>query len=59
MLGSATLMFFHEHETHTVKDLLKGFGDLDSVFRKSGYGKYAARLGMSFSSTVAAGKVDH
>lgn len=38
-----------------VDSLLAEFGSgLDKVFLDSGYGKYAARLGLSFSSTVEA-----
>lgn len=32
--------------------LLSQLGDLESVYVKSGPGKYAARLGLSFSSTI-------
>ncbi|TFK81241.1 RdRP-domain-containing protein [Polyporus arcularius HHB13444] len=46
------LMFFREDEAWSVERLLASFGDLPSVYLKSGYGKYAARLGLSFSSTV-------
>ncbi|TBU29169.1 RdRP-domain-containing protein [Dichomitus squalens] len=46
------LMFFHEGEGWTVERMLESFGDLPGVYLKSGYGKYAARLGLSFSSTV-------
>ena len=50
-------MFFHEDADHRVKDLMRSFGDLDSVFVKHGYGKYAARFGLSFSSTAPAADV--
>ncbi|KAI1792587.1 RdRP-domain-containing protein [Ganoderma leucocontextum] len=46
------LMFFREGDDWTVRRLLESFGDLPAVYLKSGYGKYAARLGLSFSSTV-------
>ena len=46
------LMFFREDHEWTVQRLLSSFGDLPSVYLKSGYGKYSARLGLSFSSTV-------
>ena len=46
------LMFFCEGDDWTVERLLESFGNLPAVYLKSGYGKYAARLGMSFSSTV-------
>lgn len=46
------LMFFREDEDWSVERLLFQFGDLPSVYLDSGYGKYAARLGLSFSSTV-------
>ena len=45
-------MFFREGDDWTVGRLLEGFGDLPAVYLKSGYGKYAARLGLSFSSTI-------
>ncbi|KAH7108398.1 RdRP-domain-containing protein [Auriculariales sp. MPI-PUGE-AT-0066] len=57
MLGASTMMFFHEDDKFTVKGLLESFGALDAVFRRSSYGKYAARLGLSFSSTVVARKL--
>ncbi len=45
-------MFFREGDHWTIERLLDSFGDLPAVYLKSGYGKYAARLGLSFSSTV-------
>ncbi|KAH9936832.1 RdRP-domain-containing protein [Epithele typhae] len=53
------LMFFHEDEEWTVDRLLSAFGDLPGVYLKSGYGKYSARLGLSFSSTVQSLDVPH
>ncbi|OCH93263.1 RdRP-domain-containing protein [Obba rivulosa] len=47
------VIFFREDEAWTVERVKKQLGDLDDVFLKHGYGKYAARLGLSFSSTVA------
>lgn len=38
----------------SVSSLLSQMGQLDEVFRLSGAGKYAARLGLSFTSTVKA-----
>ena len=46
------LMFFREDARWTVESLLSSFGNLPSVYEKSGYGKYSARLGLSFSSTA-------
>lgn len=51
-MKAGKLMFFHEGEGWTVERMLESFGDLPGVYLKSGYGKYAARLGLSFSSTV-------
>ncbi|KAI0686125.1 RdRP-domain-containing protein, partial [Earliella scabrosa] len=53
------LMFFREDHEWTVQRLLSSFGDLQSVYLKSGYGKYSARLGLSFSSTVESMDVPH
>lgn len=38
----------------SVPSLLNQMGQLDEVFKHSGAGKYAARLGLSFTSTVKA-----
>lgn len=38
----------------SVSSLLNQMGQLDEVFKLSGAGKYAARLGLSFTSTVKA-----
>ena len=46
------IILFHEDNTFTLKKFLTALGDLESVYMKSGAGKYAARLGMSFSSTM-------
>ncbi|RPD55098.1 RdRP-domain-containing protein [Lentinus tigrinus ALCF2SS1-7] len=46
------LMFLAEGQDCTVKSLLASIGDLQSVYEESGYGKYAARLHLAFSSTV-------
>ncbi|KZV82971.1 RdRP-domain-containing protein [Exidia glandulosa HHB12029] len=51
-LGSSNLLFFEEGQHYTREAMLQYFGQLEPVFVKSGYGKYAARLGLSFSSTV-------
>ncbi|KAJ7665879.1 RNA dependent RNA polymerase-domain-containing protein [Mycena polygramma] len=57
-LKSGHLMFFREGEDFTVEDLKEHFGsDLRVVYEAFGYGKYAARLGLSFSSTVATEEV--
>ena len=47
-------MLFREDTEWTVRDLLREIGDVRQVFVDHGYGKYAARLGLSFSSTVDA-----
>ncbi|OBZ65419.1 putative RNA-dependent RNA polymerase 1 [Grifola frondosa] len=49
---SGKVIFFREGDGLTVQGVLERFGDLHSVFVGSGYGKYSARLGLSFSSTV-------
>ncbi|KAJ7034349.1 RNA dependent RNA polymerase-domain-containing protein [Mycena alexandri] len=51
-LKAGHLLFFREGDDFNVETLLKAFGDLRPVYEASGYGKFAARLGMSFSSTV-------
>ncbi|RPD55108.1 RdRP-domain-containing protein [Lentinus tigrinus ALCF2SS1-7] len=53
------LVFFREDEEWNIERLLARFGDLPSVYFKSGYGKYAARLGLSFSSTVESLDIPH
>ncbi|EJD52427.1 RdRP-domain-containing protein [Auricularia subglabra TFB-10046 SS5] len=50
-LGAGALLFFEEGDGYTIDSMLEYFGELEPVFVKSGYGKYAARLGLSFSST--------
>lgn len=40
-----------EGDKAAAQRLLRKFGKLESVYKKSGFGKYAARLGLSFSST--------
>ncbi|KAK0487845.1 RNA dependent RNA polymerase-domain-containing protein [Armillaria novae-zelandiae] len=57
-LKESRVLFFQEGEDWTVHSLKAVLGDLNSVYREYGYGKYAARLGLSFSSTVPALKVD-
>ncbi|PCH41738.1 RdRP-domain-containing protein [Wolfiporia cocos MD-104 SS10] len=51
-IKSGRVIFFLEDETWNVQRLLRYFGHLEPVFTGFGYGKYAARLGMSFSSTM-------
>lgn len=46
------VVLFHEDEEWTSSGLLDAFSDVYEVFQKNGYGKYAARFGLSFSSTV-------
>ncbi|KAK0243800.1 RdRP-domain-containing protein [Armillaria nabsnona] len=53
-LKESRVLFFQEREDWTVHSLKAVLGDLNSVYRVYGYGKYAARLGLSFSSTVPA-----
>lgn len=50
-LKAEQFMMFEGDKT-AVQNLLRTFGKLDGVYQKSGYGKYAARLGLSFSSTA-------
>lgn len=57
-LKSGIILFFREGEDFTVEKLKEHFGsDLRTVYEEFGYGKYAARLGLSFSSSVATQKV--
>ncbi|KAK0202178.1 RNA dependent RNA polymerase-domain-containing protein [Desarmillaria ectypa] len=53
-LKESRVLFFQEREDWTVHTLKAELGDLSTVYREYGYGKYAARLGLSFSSTVPA-----
>ncbi|TFY67076.1 hypothetical protein EVJ58_g1871 [Rhodofomes roseus] len=48
------VIFFREDANWTVRRLLQEIGDVHQVFLDHGHGKYAARLGLSFSSTVDA-----
>lgn len=48
----ATQFMMFEGDKAATQNLLRTFGKLDAVYQKSGYGKYAARLGLSFSSTA-------
>ncbi|KAJ7167892.1 RNA dependent RNA polymerase-domain-containing protein [Mycena filopes] len=52
-LKAGQVLFFREGDDFTVETLKQEFGDLNAVYEQFGYGKYAARLGLSFSSTVA------
>ncbi|PIL36406.1 RNA-dependent RNA polymerase [Ganoderma sinense ZZ0214-1] len=58
-IKAGKLMFFREGDNWTVQRLLESFGDLPAVYLKSGYGKYAARLGLSFSSTIQSLDIPH
>jgi RNA-dependent RNA polymerase len=51
-------MFFEEDAEWSVVKLRAHFGDLMSVFEEYGAGKWAARLGLSFSSTAAFGYIE-
>ncbi|OSD01932.1 RdRP-domain-containing protein [Trametes coccinea BRFM310] len=51
-LKDGKIMFFREDHVWTVKRLLDSFGNLEHVFHMSGYGKYSALLGLSFSFTI-------
>ncbi|KAJ7430524.1 RNA dependent RNA polymerase-domain-containing protein [Mycena galericulata] len=57
-LKAGHVLFFREDDQFTVEGLKDKFGDLKAVYDNSGYGKYAARLGLSFSSTVITEKID-
>lgn len=56
-IKEAQVIFFQEDRKYSVCKLLEECGDLMDVFINSGPGKYAARLGLSFSSTIATYKV--
>ncbi|KAJ7735731.1 RdRP-domain-containing protein [Mycena metata] len=58
-LKSGHVLFFREGADFTVEELKDHFGnDLKAVYETFGYGKYAARLGLSFSSTVATEEIE-
>ncbi|KAF7360099.1 RNA-dependent RNA polymerase [Mycena venus] len=58
-LKSGHLLFFCEGPDFSVSELKEHFGsDLQAVYEAFGYGKYAARLGLSFSSTVATQEIE-
>ena len=48
------VVLFREDEEWSASSVLDAFGNVYEVFKKNGYGKYAARIGLSFSSTVDA-----
>ncbi|KAH8796191.1 hypothetical protein DL96DRAFT_1644434, partial [Flagelloscypha sp. PMI_526] len=57
-IKSGKVIFFQECLRWTIPALKAQFGNgLDKVFAEHGYGKYAARLGLCFSSTVESFKV--
>ena len=56
-IKAGEVIFFEEDRRYTVRELLESFGGLVDVFMTFGPGKYAARLGLSFSSTIEAQKV--
>ncbi|KAI0959118.1 hypothetical protein AcW1_004042 [Taiwanofungus camphoratus] len=56
---SGRIVFFREDDNWTVARLLERFGDLQHIFEDAGYGKYAKRLGLSFSATVESLNVPH
>ncbi|KAJ6559991.1 RNA-dependent RNA polymerase [Mycena capillaripes] len=51
-LKAGHLLFFREGDDFTVETLKENFGNLKPIYEDDGYGKYAARLGLSFSSTT-------
>jgi RNA-dependent RNA polymerase len=51
-LKESTLVLLQETPNMSAKKLLTKIGDLKKVYLKDGCGKYAARLGLSFSSTL-------
>ncbi|KAJ7359760.1 RNA dependent RNA polymerase-domain-containing protein [Mycena albidolilacea] len=58
-LKAGHVLFFREGPDFTVAELKDHFGrDLNAVYEASGYGKYAARLGLSFSSTAATQEIE-
>lgn len=58
-LKEGNVIFFEEDAVWTVASLKAALGDLESVYLEHGYGKYCARLGLSFSSTVEAFEVSY
>ncbi|KAJ7448005.1 RNA dependent RNA polymerase-domain-containing protein, partial [Mycena latifolia] len=57
-LKAGHVLFFREGDDFTVEGLKEHFGDLRPVYDAFGYGKYAARMGLSFSSTVATKEIE-
>ncbi|KAJ7449020.1 RNA dependent RNA polymerase-domain-containing protein [Mycena galericulata] len=57
-LKAGHLLFFREGPDFSVDELKENFGDLKPVYDAFGYGKYAARLGLSFSSTTATKQIE-
>lgn len=53
-LKSSQLILFQEDHEWNIPRLMRelGCGQLENVYLESGYGKYSARWGLSFSSTV-------
>ncbi|KAJ7723330.1 RNA dependent RNA polymerase-domain-containing protein [Mycena maculata] len=57
-LKAGHVLFFREGPDFTVNELKENFGDLKVVYDAFGYGKYAARLGLSFSSTTPTQEIE-
>ncbi|KAJ7731722.1 RNA dependent RNA polymerase-domain-containing protein [Mycena olivaceomarginata] len=57
-LKAGNLLFFREGADFTVETFIQSLGNLPAVYVQSGYGTYAARKGLSFSSTVATEEID-
>ncbi|KAJ7697677.1 RNA dependent RNA polymerase-domain-containing protein [Mycena rosella] len=57
-LKAGHVLFFREGTDYTVEGLKEHFGSLKPVYDSFGYGKYAARLGLSFSSTTATHEIE-
>ncbi|CAK5274751.1 unnamed protein product [Mycena citricolor] len=51
-LKSSQVLYFREGSDFTVASLLESLGQVRAVYDKDGPGKFCARLGLSFSSTV-------
>lgn len=51
-LKTGQVIFFCEGSDWSCDRLLRAFGDLEKVYLEYGPGAYAARLGLSFSSTI-------
>ena len=58
-LKDGTFFLLREDEQWTVDRFLDALGNVKSVYQQSGYGKFCARLGLSFSTTKPVMDVSH